>query len=83
MIKKENPEMTDEQLAYSVAKMKEYGIAVSGDAVDKGIGCMTDARWKEYFDMGVGIGMFTEGADYTTAYTTEFVCKGVGVDLVK
>src|ERR1700759_4692668 len=32
MIKKLNPEMTDELLAYSVAKMKEYGIVDSGDA---------------------------------------------------
>ena len=32
MIKKLNPEMTDELLAYSVATMKEYGIVDSGDA---------------------------------------------------
>ena len=31
IIKRENPEMTDELLAYSVAKMKEYGIVDSGD----------------------------------------------------
>jgi NitT/TauT family transport system substrate-binding protein len=31
MIKKMNPEMTDELLSYSVAKMKEYGIVDSGD----------------------------------------------------
>ena len=34
MIKKLNPEMTDELLAYSVAKMKEYGIVDSGDTAD-------------------------------------------------
>ena len=32
LIKKHNPEMTDELLAYSIAKMKEYGIVDSGDA---------------------------------------------------
>ena len=83
MIKTENPEMTDEQIAFSIEKMKEYGIAVSGEAVDKGIGCMTDDRWKAFYDMGVGIGMYPAGIDYTQAYTTEFVCKGVGVELVK
>ena len=31
MIKKLNPEMTDELLAYSIAKMKEYGIVDSGN----------------------------------------------------
>src|SRR6266702_6085230 len=38
MIKKMNPEMTDELLAYSVQKMKEYGIVDSGDTLRNGIG---------------------------------------------
>ena len=50
LIKKDNPEMTDDQIAYSIAKMKEYGILISGEAETKGIGCMTDARWKEFYD---------------------------------
>lgn len=83
MIKKENPEITDEQIAYSISKIKEYGLAVSGDAVDKGIGCMTDARWQEYYDMGVKIGMFKAGQDVKQAYDSEFVCQGLGTDLVK
>ena len=44
MIKKLNPEMTDELLAYSLGKMKEYGIVDSGDTLRDGIGAMTDAR---------------------------------------
>jgi NitT/TauT family transport system substrate-binding protein len=83
LIKTENPEMTDGQIEYSIAKMKEYGIAVSGDAVDKGIGCMTDARWKEFYDTGVGIGLFPAGVDYAQAFDTQFVCQGLGTDLVK
>ncbi len=42
MIKKENPELTDEQIAFSIAKMKEYGVVDSGDTVKLGIGAMTD-----------------------------------------
>ena len=44
--------------------MKEYGIVVSGDAATKGIGCMTDERWKAFYDMMVAIGMFDAGIDY-------------------
>ena len=44
LIKRHNPEMTDELLAYSLARMKEYGIVDSGDAATLGIGAMTDAR---------------------------------------
>src|SRR5262249_52608605 len=43
LIKKQNPEMTDELLAYSNAAMKEYGIVDSGDATTLGVGAMTDA----------------------------------------
>ena len=41
-IKKDNPEMTDEQIAYSISKLKEYGIIDSGDTLTKGIGAMTE-----------------------------------------
>ncbi len=83
LIKADNPEMTDEQIAYSIAKMKEYGIAISGDAETKGIGCMTDARWKDYYDAMVEVGLYEAGIDVTQAYTTELVCQGLGMDLVK
>ncbi len=39
--------MDDAQIAFSIQKLKDAGILVSGDAVDKGIGCMTDARAKQ------------------------------------
>jgi NitT/TauT family transport system substrate-binding protein len=32
-IKRDNPEMTDARIAYSIAKMKEYGIVDSGDTL--------------------------------------------------
>ncbi len=83
LIKTDNPEMTDEQLAYSVDKMKEHGILVSDAAVDKGIGCMTDERQKAFFDKMVKIGLVDGTIDYTKGYTTKFVCKGLGMDMVK
>lgn len=83
LIKKDNPEMTDGQLAYSLAKMKEYGIVVSGEAETKGIGCMTDERWQSFYDQMVAIGLYEAGIDIKQAYTTEYVCQGLGLDLVK
>ena len=44
LIKKDNPNMTDEQLAYSVAKLKEMGMVTGGDAVKNGIGTMDEKR---------------------------------------
>ena len=83
LIKKDNPEMTDGQLEYSLAKMKEYGIVVSGDAETRGIGCITDERYKQFRDSMVQIGVVEESLDYKKAYTTQFVCKGVGMALKK
>jgi NitT/TauT family transport system substrate-binding protein len=83
LIKHDNPEMTDEQIAYSIDKLKQYGLVVSGDAETKGIGCITDEREKEFFDMISKAGLIEGDLDYKKAYTTQFVCKGVGMDLVK
>lgn len=76
LIKQDNPEMTDDQIAYGIQKMKEYGIADSGDAESLGIGAMTDARWKEFFDTMAAEGVFKPDTDYTQAYTLQFVNKG-------
>ena len=81
LIRKQNPEMTDALLAYSIAKMKEFGIVDSGDSVKLGIGAMTDAHMKSFFDKMVRVGVVKAGLDYKRAYTLQFVNKGVGVDL--
>lgn len=83
LIKRDNPEMTDELLAYSHAKMKEYGIVDSGDTATLGIGAMTDARMKDFFDKMVKAGLFKADLDFRKAYTLRFVNKGVGLDLKK
>jgi NitT/TauT family transport system substrate-binding protein len=80
-IKKDNPEMTDDQIAFSIAKMKEYGIVDSGDTLKLGIGAMTDARVKDFFDKMVKTGIVKPDTDYKKAFTTQFVNKGVGIEL--
>ena len=81
MIKKLNPEMTDELIAYSVAKMKEYGIVDSGDTLKNGIGAMSDERLTSFFEKMVKAGVVKSDLDYRKSYTLRFVNKGVGVDL--
>jgi len=83
LIKADNPDMTDEQIAYSIAKLKEYGIADSGDAETLGIGGMTEARWNDFFALTVEAGLFPEDLDLGRAYTLDFVNKGVGLEMKK
>jgi len=79
LIKKDNPEMTDDLIAQAIEKMKSYGIAVSGDAGTLGPGAMTDARWKTFFDTMRAEGIYTKDLDYKKAYTLQFVNKGVAL----
>jgi NitT/TauT family transport system substrate-binding protein len=81
MIRQQNPEMTDGLIAYSIAKMKEYGIVDSGDAATLGIGAMTDARMKDFYDKMVRIGVVKPSVALGRSYTLQFVNKKVGLDL--
>ncbi|WP_112323466.1 ABC transporter substrate-binding protein [Oceanibium sediminis] len=81
LIKDANPEMTDDKIAYAIDKMKEYGIVLSGDALEKGIGVMTDERVDAFYELMVDAGVVEPGIDYSKAYDTSFVGKGLGMDL--
>lgn len=81
LIKQDNPEMTDEQIAYSYAKLKEHGIVDSGDSEELGIGAMTDARIKSFFDLSVQAGLYPAGLDLSKAYTLQFVNKKQGLEM--
>ena len=74
LIKKDNPAMTDDQLAYSVAKLKETGLVGGGDAAKLGIGVMTEARLKASYDFLVTSKLIDPAkVELSKTYTTEFV----------
>ena len=82
LIRKENPETTQDELDRGVAKLRELGIVDSGDARTKGIGAIDSARVRDFHDKMVRAGLFKAGeVDVSRTFTTEFVNKGVGVDL--
>ncbi|MGX9965974.1 ABC transporter substrate-binding protein [Roseomonas sp. F4] len=78
-IKRDNPEMDDAKIAYAVRVMNEAGIVHSGDSLQLGIGAMTDARWKSFYEGMRDVGRYPEGMDYTKAFSLEFVNKRVGL----
>ena len=79
LIKRDNPEMTDKLLAYGIAKIKEYGIVDSGDTKTNGIGAMTEARWRDFFDTMSNAGVYPKSLDFHKAFTLQFVDKKVGM----
>jgi NitT/TauT family transport system substrate-binding protein len=81
LIKADNPDMTDEQIAYSIGKLKEYGIVDSREAEELGIGAMTDERWRNFFRFAADAGLYPKDLDLSRAYTLQFVNKKVGMEL--
>jgi NitT/TauT family transport system substrate-binding protein len=74
MIKKDNPNMTDDKIAVGIKLMNETGMVGGGDAAKMGVGIMTDARMKATFDMMVAMKLLDPAkVDLKKTYTTEFV----------
>jgi NitT/TauT family transport system substrate-binding protein len=73
LIRRDNPQMSEELLAYGLAQIKAYGIVTGGDAAARGIMTMTDERWKRTFDFMVEAGQLKPGFDYRRAYSLDVV----------
>jgi NitT/TauT family transport system substrate-binding protein len=78
LIKKANPEQTDDRIAYAIRLLNERGIVMSGDALTGGIGAMSDARWQGFYRSMVDVGVLPAGLDVGRAYKLDFVNKGIG-----
>jgi NitT/TauT family transport system substrate-binding protein len=79
LIIRDNPEMTEERIAYAIRVMSEYGIVMSGDATTLGVGAMTDARWERFYNTMRDAGVYPPGLDFRRAYDLRFVNKRVGL----
>ena len=73
LIKEANPEMTDEQIAYGIAKMQEYGLVTGGDAATRGIGVMTDARWAKIHEFMLEAGLVDASLDIKDVYSLDYL----------
>lgn len=81
LIKQQNPDMSDAQIAFSIAKIKEYGIVDSGDSLSLGIGAMTEQRMASFYAKMVKAGVLKADIDIKRAYTLAFVNKKAGLEL--
>ncbi len=73
LIKRANPDMTDAILAQALDKMKRYEMLISGDGRAFGLGSMTDAQWKRFYDTMASEGLYPKGLDFKKAYDLSFV----------
>ncbi len=73
LIKEDNPDQTDGQLAFAHDWMTENEVVSGREAAEKGIGIMTDERWEYTANFMMEAGLLDSDSDWRKAYTTEFV----------
>ncbi|MGB0498530.1 MAG: ABC transporter substrate-binding protein [Rubricella sp.] len=81
MILEDNPDMTQDKIDYAINAMLENGIVDSGDALEMGIGVMTEEAVGGFYESMVEAGVVSDDIDWRAAFTTEFVGDGLGMDL--
>jgi NitT/TauT family transport system substrate-binding protein len=79
-IRKVNPRMPDEHLAYSLGKMREAKAVDGGDAGTMGIGIITEERWQKTYDYLVGAKLLKPETDWRQAMTTDYI-KGIRITM--
>ncbi|HJV60320.1 MAG TPA: ABC transporter substrate-binding protein [Albitalea sp.] len=82
LMMKDNPEMSEAEMEASVALMKQQGIVDSGEALQRGIGAMSDARIRDFYAQMVKAGLYKNGdVDLGKVAALQFVNKKVGLDV--
>ena len=73
-IQQENTDMSSEQLAFALERLRSSGMVAGGDAATQGIGVITDARMQVTWNMLVENQLVdTDMVSLQDVYTTEFV----------
>jgi NitT/TauT family transport system substrate-binding protein len=73
LIRKDNPDMTQDVLDQARAKMRETGLVDGGDAKANAIGTMSDRRWAEVFKVASDAGVYPKTMDYKAGYRMTFI----------
>ena len=81
LIKKDNAEMTDDKIAYAIDRITAVGIVDSGDALELGIGAVTDEKVEGFFNKMANAGVVPKDLDFRASYSTQFVNNGVGMEI--
>ena len=73
LIRRENPDMTQDVLDQARARLKANGIVDGGDAALYGLGTMTAERWQAFFEVTSEAGVYPPNLDWRQAFTTQYL----------
>lgn len=75
LIKRDNPAMTDDLLAFARQEMIGRGMVLTGDARTQGAGTMTAARWQQFYQEMAAIGLYPKNFDPKSIYDLRFLSQ--------
>ena len=70
-----NPDEPDGLFKFKIQQMRERNMLTGGDAEKLGIGAMSDARWKDFFETMSAAGVYKKDLDYKAAYTLKYLSE--------
>lgn len=73
LIRKDNPEMSQALLDYARDSLRRNAVVDGGDAAAMGIGAMTEDRWRQFFEVTAGNGVYPENLNWRAAFTTQYL----------
>lgn len=81
LMRRDNPELAEEELDASRALLKEQGIVDSGEALQYGIGAMRVERIRAFYEEMVAAGLYRRGdVDPAKVAAPQFVNERVGME---
>ena len=70
LILKDNPDMRQDVLDQARDRFRQYQIFQPPGVA---IGTMTDDKWRDFFTVAAGLGVYPKGLDWKAAYTLQFL----------
>jgi NitT/TauT family transport system substrate-binding protein len=79
LIKSQNPQLTDDMIAYSRKAIVERGLIHSGDAATGGLGNMTEGRWQHVYEDMTNVGVIEKGDYWRKAFDLSLLGSGLAM----
>jgi NitT/TauT family transport system substrate-binding protein len=79
LIRKDNPDNSDDVVAYAIKMLKASDILETAETGKNGLGTMSDERWASHSQLLQNAGIVPKSFDYRQAYTLQFVNKRFGM----
>ena len=73
LIRRDNPEMTQDILDQAREKLRDNAIVDGGDAALFGLGAMTEERWRDFFEVTSHAGVYDPGLNWRSAFTDDYL----------